>query len=472
MNKTRLINIFWLFFEKFGLILLSACSFFSFAYFLTPLQLGLGAIVIVLCEMIGSFYNAVFENPLVKRNCTSKSELSSVFWFGGAIALVSTLFLSLVYFVLDENSSTWAMLLFSSISVTVSVQSRPFIASYRCKREFKTLALRTLWGKVVGALTAILAAAMGAGEWSLIIQLTVMNLTAFLILMKTDTSFLKVPPSVNDVRSLGKEGMSIGVRQLLTGLFDRGLILLLSITTSSSTVGYYSFARRLVDLPKQAIKTAVNSYSLPVFAGRVDRPHALSLLFQNLTTATFLILCPCFVYIGLFGGELVVDVFGEKWAGSVPFFVLFSFIVALQSLELFAQPLQAAFGKSNIGLKADIFRITATLALAYYAIQHFGLMGVAGIILIDVMATIVIRYFSVKKLISFARRDLLIDLVKTLATTSLVASLVHILFLNYEMSFILVFSTGVVAISLHIAIYYLVFGRVHERFKLLLNDKH
>lgn len=421
MKSSRLLNIFWLLFENFGLVILSGFSFFAFAFFLSPSQLGMGTVVIVISEMISSFYCAVFESPLVKRHCKSKVELSSTFWFGGIVSSATCVFSSFIYYFFDNESEIWCMLLFATLSVAASVQARPFIAITRHRREFKKLAIRTLWGKIIGALIAIISAISGAGEWSLIIQLAVMNLVALIILLVPNASIIMVKPTISSFISISKEGITIGLRQLLSGFFGRGLVIIMSLVASPSLIGYYSFGRRLMELPKQAISAALRSYSLPVFASRTQNKAEVSNLFTNLTLFVFIILFPLFVFIGILGQEFITVVFGDKWQGATLFFGIFSIIAGIQLIEVFAEPIQAAFGKSKIGLYGDIWKTIFTLTLAYFLGKEFGLVGIAFSIATDTLLTIWIRFYAVNKIIKIDVFSLFFDVIKSSVVTTFAA---------------------------------------------------
>lgn len=472
MNKRRFVNIFWLFFENFGLVILSIFSFFSFAFFLTPTELGLGALAIVLCELVGSFYCSVFEAPLVRRGAKSKTELSSVFWFGSFIAAFSILFIAGIYFLIDDGSSVWKMLIFSTISVLSSIFARPYIAKLRCKREFKALALRTLWGKIIGAILGITCAYLGGGEWSLIVQLTAMNVTAFLILLTTDKPIFNEKPCKLTFFSICREGLPIGLRKLLSGFFDRGIVIILSIVATPAIIGFYSFGRRLVELPKQALVAGINSYSMPVFSNRSKNPAVVGHLFRELTICIFMLSLPAFAFIGIFGKEVITDIFGSKWSGAITFFVIFAFISGLQMIFAFTEILQAAFGRSNIGLKADILKSFILLGLSYFIAEKFGLLGVAAVIGLDFLCNLLIRYYAVYRLLKPFNWHFWGDVLKILCATSITSASVSYAIEALTHNLLVLISIGISAILIQASLLFVFFGMWPKRVMKLLTDAH
>lgn len=449
MNN-RLINILWLGFEKFGLVLLSAISFFTFAIYLTPAQLGLAAIAIVFCELLTQFLSSALENPLVRRGASNHKELSSAFWFGGLFSVLLTLGVAGLYFLIDSKTIIWIMIVSLTPSVTASVMARPFIARLRYERQFKRLAVRTIWGKIIGATSAIIVAVNGGGEWSLVVQLVVMNTVSFIILIKSSTIFLTEKPSLHCAHSLFNEGTPIALRKLLNGLFERGIIIILAATTSPTTVGYFAFARRLVELPKQALDSAIVSYSLPVFSSRVSEKLGISGFFTQVSSLSMLLTVPLFIFYGVFGEQFIVDVFGEKWAPSTIYFIFFATIAGLQMVTIFVPPLQAAFSTSKIGFNAEIVKVAFSLTLAYFMSMEFGVIGAVGIIALDACLLITIRLYSVKMFLDVSLRRFVVSSLVVIISASMIGfACMHVIHV-YEPNFIRLFLLGMSALCLYL----------------------
>lgn len=395
-NIKRLANILWLAFEKGSLVALSAISFFVFALYLTPAELGLAALAIVFCELITRFLCAAIENPLIRCTDNTLRAMSSAFYVGGVFSLLVTFLACILLYLINKESHIWLMLLVLSASVLSSVLSRPFIASLRTQRAFKDLALRTVWGKVLGAASGIFVAIKGGGEWSLITQLIVMNASSFFILLLGDKSFLNTRPSIASFVIILKEGAPIGYRKLLNELFDKSIIILLAIVTTPTMLGYYTFARRLVELPKQAIDTAVMSYAVPVFTSRTNQRELNSLFIQISRSIVFIALPIC-VFYGVFGSPFIVPLFGEKWAPATIYFLCLALISGVHMFSVLIPPMQAALATSHIGLKAEAVKLLVSLCLAFILGHQFGVMGMIAAIAIDVFALTIIRLSSLSK---------------------------------------------------------------------------
>src|SRR5690606_30892097 len=78
--RERLTRLAWIFSEKFGLILLSMLSFFVFAHLLTPEELGVGVLIIVIVELVGLLFSSLIEDPLVRRPQVTPRQRATAFW--------------------------------------------------------------------------------------------------------------------------------------------------------------------------------------------------------------------------------------------------------------------------------------------------------------------------------------------------------------------------------------------------------
>jgi O-antigen/teichoic acid export membrane protein len=471
LSSKRFINIFWLFFEKFGLISLSAASFFAFAYFLTPAQLGMGALILAISEMIGTFFSSVLEEPLVRRNSQSKQEFSSVFWIGGGLAATITLFVGAVFWLLPSTTYLGVLLMATSLSVASNIFSKPFTANLRTKGDFKLLALRTVWGKVSGAFLGVIVAFQGGGEWAFVAQMITLNVVSFWILLRTQYHLVLVKPSWHAFISIVKEGLPRGYQTLLEGMQGRGIVFIISALATPTILGYYSFARRLVDLPASALSAAISSYSVPVFSRRVDDNKKIKHLFHELTMLTLIVFCPFFILLGLLGGDIVLIVFGEKWAPALDFFKLIAFIAAFQLLALYTLPMQVAFGMSKLGLKFDILRTVIALTLSYFMVKKFGLSGIAFVLLFDAVLYTCIRYTAMTHLINPITSKFVGEISKVaLISVALVfEAMIIIDYLdNNWVSFIV--TLLVLAVS-YVLMLWIFFGNWISRAQLLLFDK-
>ena len=95
----------WIFFDKVFLVLLSTFSFFVFAIYLQPEEMGKGVIFIAVPGLIAGLFSGMIESPLVSKKSVIQEEYSTVLWFSVGLSFLLftfTMFVGLYF--LDDAS--------------------------------------------------------------------------------------------------------------------------------------------------------------------------------------------------------------------------------------------------------------------------------------------------------------------------------------------------------------------------------
>lgn len=400
MKLQKLKNVLWLISGKFSLVFFSAFTFIFFALYLTPEELGTGALAIALVELVSVFYCSMIETPLATKESVSDEEHASTFWLGGAGAIVLSAVLVGVVYIFSSTDLLVLLVAFGTLKFVFSAISRPYIATFRIRREFKSLTIRTLFGKIVGAVVAISFAVKGAGEFSVVIQPVVMEVVSFAILAK----YAGIPKfRSNYLRafmSIIAQGYAFALKVSFSTILERMTIVVLSITTSMELVGYYAFTRRLVGLPRAALQSAIETYSIPVFATRVSKKANVSHFFKEISTFTYIIFGAGFMWFGLVFSELLVPLFGEKWAEATNLFLALSFIAAFRLIDVYISPLLAAYKHSKVGLGPEILNSLFCLFVVWGLSTMIGLWGAVIATALHAVLSLVIRFSAINRFFS------------------------------------------------------------------------
>lgn len=374
--RERLSRLAWIFSEKFGLILLSMLSFFVFAHLLTPEELGVGVLIIVVVELVGLLFSSLIEDPLVRQPSISPEQRATAFWACLAAGLGSALLIGAGGLLVSAEPMVRAMVMVAALKMVATLMARIYVAQMRRTGNFRLLASRTLLGKILGALGGILVAVQGLGAWALIVQALIMELVSLLMLMHGDRRPL---PRVFDRRWLAdtvKAGVPIAINTLCGQLLQRGASVLLGLTAGVQAVGQFNFALRIIELPRTAIYNGLASYALPAFARRSQQPARLSALFADVSSLTGFLLTPCYIGLALTAGDLVPLVFGDKWLAAVPTLQVLALMAAVANTALHAQSLLVAVNRIQTVVRAEV--ATTLLALALLGVLGEPLGALAG----------------------------------------------------------------------------------------------
>ncbi|MFJ2484745.1 oligosaccharide flippase family protein [Pseudomonas sp. NPDC087639] len=377
MANRRLISLGWIFTEKFGLIFLSMITFVVYARLLSPAELGVGTIIIAIVELVGLIYSSVLEDPLVRLERLEDKHISTAFWASVLVSLVSIVVISGAVMLYTPDPMLQAMTAVASVKILFTMMARVYVAQMRRSGNFKTLASRTLLGKVFGGVGGIAVALWGWGAWAVIAQVLIMEFVSIIVLMRSDPRRIAFYIDGPFLRELLKAGTPVAINALSTQTLQRGVNVVLGMTAGANAVGMFNMAMRIIDLPRTAIYNGLLSYALPVFARRSAEPSRLLGIIGDSTAVSGFLLTPLFIGIALTANDLILLIFGAKWADAIPLLQVLACTAAIGNTAMYATTALVAVNRSHLTIKAEVVTTVLALALVYGFGSLYGGMAAA-----------------------------------------------------------------------------------------------
>jgi O-antigen/teichoic acid export membrane protein len=395
---SRLLKIFWVFFEKFGLISLSLVSFFIFATYLTPMELGLGILLLSFVGLPNMFIIAIADSSIIRLKHITKENDGTAFWLllGVSSILAGLIFIACaLYF--DDPATIFASFV-AVLLLPFQVMSRVHVVHLRRRKAFKELANRTIFGKLVGMTVGVYLAVNSYGELSIVAQATVMAAVSTLLIFLSERRAL---PFVFDFKwSLTqiRVGIPASIKGLSENLYTKGTIFILEGAVGTQAVGFYNFANRLIELPKGAILTALVSYAYTVFSDRKNIGENTDSFFLMSTKFALMIVMPMFVGLAFIAEPIVELLFqNNKWLPSISILIGFSLLTSINLIFLFLPSLLVAHGKNKFGLKGQIFSTLFALLCLIPLLNMFGLLGVVYSFAIRTVLILPVNFYALLK---------------------------------------------------------------------------
>ncbi|MGE8150076.1 oligosaccharide flippase family protein [Pseudomonas vancouverensis] len=385
MANRRLMTLIWIFTEKFGLIFLSMITFVVYARLLTPTELGVGTVIIAIVEMVGLLYSSVLEDPLVRLEKMDDRHVSTVFWFSVLISLASIVLISGAAVLYTDSAALQWMTAIASVKILFTLMARVYVAEMRRSSNFKRLASRTLLGKIAGGVGGILVALWGFGPWAVIAQALIMDMVSTAVLMLADRRRIAFRIDGPILRQLLGTGTPVAINVLSSQALQRGVNVVLGMTAGAQAVGMFNLAMRIIDLPRSAIYNGLMSYALPVFARRSSDPPRLIGIINDSTAISGFLLTPFFLGIALTAEDVILLIFGGKWAPAIPMLQVLAVTAALGNLAMYATTALVAVNHTRLTLKAEVTTTLLALALVYGLGPIYGGMGAALALLVRML---------------------------------------------------------------------------------------
>lgn len=377
MANHRLVTLIWIFTEKFGLIFLSMITFVAYARLLSPAELGVGTVIIAIIELIGLVYSSVLEDPLVRLERLEDKHISTAFWAAVLVSLASIVVISGAAVLYTSDPVLQWMTAVASVKILFTMMARVYVAEMRRSGNFRALASRTLLGKVCGGVGGIAVALWGLGAWAVIAQAVIMELVSIIVLMRADPRRIAFQIDGPFLRELLKAGAPVAINALSSQTLQRGVNVVLGMTAGTNAVGMFNMAMRIIDLPRTAIYHGLISYALPAFARRsADQSRLLAIISDSTAVSGFL-LTPLFIGIALTAHDVILLIFGAKWAEAIPLLQVLACTAAIGNTAMYATTALVAVNRSHLTIKAEVATTVLALALVYSFGSLYGGMAAA-----------------------------------------------------------------------------------------------
>ncbi|MBZ9781541.1 oligosaccharide flippase family protein [Pseudomonas sp. REP124] len=401
MANQRLVTLTWIFTEKFGLIFLSMITFVIYARLLSPEELGVGTVIIAIVEVIGILFSSVLEDPLVRLERLDERRIATAFWAAVLASLASIAIISGVAVLwLDSANLQW-MTAVASVKILFTMMARVYVAEMRRSSNFKMLASRTLLGKIFGGVAGIAVAFWGFGAWAVIAQALVMEFVSIVVLMNGDRRRMPMVIDGPFLRDLLKTGLPVAVNTLSSQTLQRGVNVVLGITAGTHAVGMFNLAMRIIDLPRTAFYNGLMSYALPAFARRHAEPARLIGFICDSTAVSGFLLTPIFIGIAVTASDIILLIFGTKWADAIPLLQVLACTAAIGNTAMYATTALVAVNRTHLTLKAEVGTTLLALALVYFLGPLYGAMAGALALLLRMVIVTPLQIRGLKTAIGY-----------------------------------------------------------------------
>lgn len=241
--------------------------------------------------------------------------------------------------------------------------------------SFRVIGLADIAGGVSGAALGIGAALLGAGIWSMAVQVLVTDaVIATWLLVRTRgtapnwrfSELRSVLPF--SLRIFGSNGLAFMSRNLDNILVGRFLGVL--------SLSLYSMAYRVLVIPVQMIGQTVNRVTFPMFSRLAGEPDRLRRAVIMVTEVLAFATVPVMALVAVGAPELIEAVLGPRWSATAPLLTILSVAGARETVLSITQSLMRARGAGRLILRYEVLATSVQISGIVIGLQ-FGLVGVA-----------------------------------------------------------------------------------------------
>ena len=402
MFKSRVTKIAWIVTEKFGVVFLSILSFFIIAKYLTPEELGVGVFILGIMELFSFFFTSIVDSSFISVKNIEDKNNGTVFWSSLILSLITSVILVFGLSIYYSDSHLILMVIVASTYIPLQALSRVHIVHLRRAGQFKSLAQRSIFGKVVGMLVAIALAIYGFGTWALIAQAVIMSLVSsvtVLIAYKVKIPFNIELPFLYRLVAIG---LPASAKAFSSMSLLRGLVVMIETTLGSAQLGYFNFASRLVQLPRDAINGVILGYAYPVISNRKNSGADIDVFFLQATKFSLYAVLPLFFGFAVLAEPVVGLFFEDKWLPSIFLTHILALVTAASLYSLLIPSYLVATQNTFRGLKGEIIGSVLAFICYLFLYQKFDILAavialiVRLIVVLPVNISVMLRVSSIK----------------------------------------------------------------------------
>lgn len=250
-------------------------------------------------------------------------------WVG---IILSVLFFLSASFIADYYQDNRLVPICQILSVNLFFSSAAIVPNtlFFKDKDFKFIAWRTFIIQIITGTLAIVAACVGSGLYTLLIQPILSSALIYFISLKKYPQKFLWTWGIGSIKKIWAYSMYQFLFNVMS-YFIRNLDkMLIGKYIGLAPLGYYEKSYRLMSLPIQNITYVITPVLHPILSDYQNERERLATINERIVRMLAFIGFPLGILLFFCGRELVLFVFGSQWELSIPAFQILSLTVGFQ----------------------------------------------------------------------------------------------------------------------------------------------
>jgi O-antigen/teichoic acid export membrane protein len=330
------------------------------AYFLSPEDFGLLAMIAVFLAVGTSLMESGFRQALIRKLEISELDLDTAFYSNVTLGVVS--YITLYFFapvIADFYDEPRIELLIQVSSVAIIIQSLQIvqIAILSRKLEFKKQLQASFPSNFISGLIAvILAVGFEVGVWALVWQIIIAATIQTCLIYRLEPWRPRLQFSKKSLKSLYQFGYKLFLAGLLDTVFKNVYVAVIAKLFATGVAGHYFLANKIKQVVVTQIVRAIQNVTFPALASIQDEPERLKGAYQRVVRLSTFLLFPVMGYIIVCAEILFNVLLPDAWLPTVPYLKIMcvaGFMYPLHSINL---NILKVTGRSDLFLYIEVFK--------------------------------------------------------------------------------------------------------------------
>ena len=357
----------WSFMEKFLTMVIQMAVSIIVARQLMPDDFGIMAIMTFFTSVALTIVDSGFSQTLIRKTSPTDEEYRSVLYFNIIVAVILYLLfiaiarpLAMLYEAPEIAHIAPVLFLVLPINAFCVVQTVMFTREFR----FALLSKIVFSASLISGVVAVVMALMGCGIWSLVAQRLLMmgiKAVAFWSIRRwrSDARF-----SLAALRAMAPFSLRILATDLIASIYNNVAQLFIGKMHTTASLGYFSQAQKLKDLPVTSTMQAVQGVTYPALSKLSDDEVRFTEGYRRIFMLTAYLIFPVMAGLIAVAPDMFMLLLGEKWMPTVPYFEILALAGLAYPLSVVSYNILKVRSDGRIILRLEVVkRVIMTLIL-------------------------------------------------------------------------------------------------------------
>ncbi len=386
LKKRTFRALVWSGVEQFGQQGIRLVLIMVLARLLTPEDFGVLGMLMAFIFVAEAVVNNGFGQAVIQKKNISEDDLTTTFF----LSLITALLLYGIFFFTAGaigsfynqpglKNLTRVLALVIVLDAFVIIQR----VQFERRLDFRKISTATIISSILSGVVAITFALYGLGVWSLVAMLLMQKFFFAAFLWHKSAWVPRGKINKDSFLSLFHFGWKLQVSGVLAQFFQNIHALIIGRFFAAATVGYYTQAKRIKDLPMKKLSGIVSKVVFPAFSTIQDNLQRLREGFRKSVSMLAFVSFPLMLGMMATAERFIPAILGEQCLPAIPFFQLLCLVGMLYPLHASNMNILKVTGRTDIFLKLEVAKKILALTVIFISIRW----GVYGLIVGQVVTS-------------------------------------------------------------------------------------
>lgn len=413
LKKKTLSGMIWSFVQRFGTMAISFVSNIVLARLLTPDDYGTIGMLMIFIAVANTFVDGGFGSALIQKKEPTQEDYSTIFWWNMFLSIV---LYGLLYLGAPAVARFYNLPLLCDVlrvqGIVLIINALSIIQQNQLRKQlkFKRLATVTVISAILSAGTAIILAYIGWGVWALVAQQLMLSGFTAIQLWVLNKWYPLLIFSKESFKQLFGFGGFILVSSLINTLCNNIQGLLIGRFCNTTTLGYYTQARKLEEVASTSFTTVVDQVSYPILAKFQDDKSKFINILKRLVLSIAFITIPLMIILIIISHPLILFLYSEKWLPAVPYFKILciaGIAICLQGIHYIAV---ASIGKSKPMFLWTLIKRLLGILYLIVGLYYWDIYGILWACVAGSWTILIINTYLTSKYIGYSLKEQFTDI--------------------------------------------------------------